>query len=212
MAITFPRDILASFPGWSPRFELLFRQEQSRQASGRTIVKDLGSPLWQADYQSRTMRPNELDRWRAILDSLDGGIQQFLGYSLSRCYPTSYPNGSWPAGSFTGSNANLHTIGANNKSVRVSALAPGFRFKAGDMIRIGSRDLHRVQEDVTADGAGLTPIFEVRPHLWPGTVTGTAVSVVRPHCYMTVVPGSINTDADMATGRGSVSFSAIESR
>ncbi|WP_244563638.1 hypothetical protein [Ensifer aridi] len=80
------------------------------------------------------------------------------------------------------------------------------------MIQIGSKDLYRVQEDVVADGAGLTPLLEVRPHLWPGTVTGTAVSVVRPHCYMTIVPGSINTDADKATGRGSVSFSAIEAR
>lgn len=96
MAITFPYDILATFPGWSVEFDLLWRQEQSRTAGGQTIVKDMGSPLWQATYQSRSMRPNELDSWRARFKLLENGLNQFYGRPTSRCYPIAYPNGSWP--------------------------------------------------------------------------------------------------------------------
>lgn len=71
MAITFPYDILTDFPGWSTEFDLLWRQEQSRSAGGKTYVKDLGTPLWEAKYQSISLSPNELDYWRARFKLLD---------------------------------------------------------------------------------------------------------------------------------------------
>ena len=36
MAISFPYDILADFPGWSVDFDLMWRQEQSRTAGAAT--------------------------------------------------------------------------------------------------------------------------------------------------------------------------------
>jgi hypothetical protein len=107
--------------------------------------------------------------------------------------------------------ANLHTIDANRKLIRVSALPAAFVLSVGDMIQIGTTDLHRVMEAATADGAGLTPSFEVRPHIWPSVTTTTAVSVYRPACIMSIVAGSINTVSDLS-GFGSVTFSAIEAR
>lgn len=79
------------------------------------------------------------------------------------------------------------------------------------MVQIGTKDLHQVMEAAVAV-AGLTPLFEVRPHIWPGVATGAAVSISRPACIMAIVPGSISSTADMATGRGVVSFQAIEAR
>lgn len=198
MAITYPFDLLASFPGWSTEFDLLWRQEQSRQANGRTIVKDMGSPLWRATYQSRQMRANELDKWRARLAAMENGLKTFKGYPLSRCRPIAHPgSGVLPSGT-------INTIGSDRKTVTLAGLA-GITLQAGDMSCIGSRDLHQI-----VDVAG--GVYEVRPHIWPGVTTGAAVSVDKPYCIMAIVPGSIASAADPSTGRGAVSFQAIEAR
>lgn len=211
MTITYPMDLLANWPGWCTDFDLLYRQEQSRQANGVTKVKDFGSPLWRASYATRSLSPNELDEWRARLAALENGLQQFRGVPLSRCYPIAYPKGSWPTGSSFNGAAALASIGTNRKSVSVKSLPEGFAFRTGDMIQIG-RNLHSVQEPTTASSGGITGSFEIRPHLWPETVINDVVSVKRPFCLMTVVPGSITSTADLQTGRGSVSFQAVESR
>ncbi|MEI5682359.1 hypothetical protein G6N74_28440 [Mesorhizobium sp. CGMCC 1.15528] len=202
MAITYPLDFLDIFPGWSTEFELLWRQEQSRQANGVTRAKDLGSPLWKTSYVTRSLSPNLLDEWRARLDVMENGIQQFRGWPLSRCRPIKHPGSSaLPVGS-------IATINANRKAISVSGLA-GVSLSIGDMIRVGGRDLHRVQEPATGTP---TNQFEIRPHLWPAADVGQAVNIVKPYTLMTIVPGSISSTADLQTGRGSVSFQAIESR
>ncbi|PWJ75293.1 hypothetical protein C7441_12176 [Pseudaminobacter salicylatoxidans] len=209
MTISYPFDLLAGFPGWSTEFDLLWRQEQSRQANGVTRVKDFGSPLWRGTFQSRSMRPNELDEWRARLDAMENGLQQFRARSLSRCYPMAYPNGT---GMGTVSAAAINTINANRKSITVKGLPAGFQWRVGDMLQIGTRNLHRIQEAAAAGGTGVTGAFEIRPPLWPETAVNDPVTVVRPSCLMTVVPGSVSSTADLQTGRGSISFQALESR
>lgn len=212
MALTEPLDFLGDWPGWVTSFEPMSRQEQSRSANGRTYVKEMGSPLWRMKAQTKVLAPNQLDHWRARLDALDNGLGTFIGYKLSRCYPILYPKGSWPTGgSFSGTTAAVHTVGENNKSVRIKQLPAGFAFSVGDMIQIGDTDLHEVMESATADGAGVTPLFEVRPHFWDGVAANDPISVRRPHCIMALVPGSVSADSDL-TGRGTVSFQAVEAR
>jgi hypothetical protein len=211
MTLTAPLSFLPEFPGWITDFDPEFRQEMSRAAGGRTYVKDLGPSLWRMAGRSKVLSPNWLDYWRGRLQALENGLITFRGYSLSRTYPIRYPNGSWPTGgAFNGLTANLNTIAANRKVITVSALPPGFVLSVGDLIQIGSTDLHRVMETATAGGGGVTPSFEVRPHIWPGVTTAT-VSVFRPSCIMAIVAGSINTDSDMS-GRGAVTFKAVEAR
>lgn len=208
-----PFEILADFPGWVTGFDLMSRQEQSRSSAGVTYVKELGPPLWTLKAQSKVLSPNTLDHWRARLKVLEGGLYTFLGYPLSRVYPATYPKGSWPTGgSFDGVSASLSAVNANRKAVRIDDLPAGFRFVVGDYLAIGT-DLHQVVDNATADGSGLTPEFEVRPHIWPGVAAPGAdpVSVYRPACVMAIVPGSISTDASLS-GWGSVAFEAIEIR
>jgi hypothetical protein len=212
MALVYPLDILTGFPGWTIDFDLLWRQESSRTTGGRSIVKDLASPLWRAAYTTRTLAPNLLDEWRARLDALENGLQIFRGYALSRCFPIAHPNGLWPTGGAFSGAGTIGTIGVNRKAVSLSGFPEGFRLSVGDMIRIGGSDLHRVMEARTATALGNTSVFEIRPHLWPGVAAGAEVSVVRPYCSMTIEPGSISSSADLATGRGAVSFRAIEAR
>lgn len=213
--MTEPYDILSGFPGWTPDFELLWRQEQSRDAGGRTWLKDFADPLWRMTAVSKSLSPNRLDYWRARLDVLRNGEKTFLGYPLSRCYPILYPNGSWPTGvAFDGVSASLHTVGDDRDAVRIGSLPVGFTFSIGDMLAIDT-DLHRVVESAVADVGGVTALFKVEPHIWDGVESDSSpasvVKVKRPACLMTIVPGSLKTPSGL-NGQGSISFEAIESR
>ncbi len=368
MAITFPYDLLTDFPGWSTEFDLFWRQEQSRAAGGRTFVKDMGSPLWAATYQSTSLKPNELDYWRARFKSLENGFNQFYGRPKSRCYPMAYPGGNyfgtdvftnvlsnpgfetgvltpwvpsagvtsyntgahsgtycmlmdkgasgigagtqreawqlldgivagkqyrvsaWIVGvgaaaagayvnvqwrnaangiistsnavvnagytttwaqvaanvtapalatralvyvvlattgsqqymlvddvsfaryeTFTGLNAQVNAINANRKAISLKGLVGGYTGSVGDYIQIGS-NLHQVLEPFTANTAGVSGEFEIRPHLWPASAVNDTVAVTRPSALMTMVPGSFSSTAELSTGRGVITFQAIESR
>ncbi len=199
-------NLLTSFPGWATEFDLLYRQEQSRSAGGKTYVKDLGSPLWSGSWVSKTLSPNVLDAWRARLKALENGLQTFRGWPTSRLYPIAYPNASWPTtGGFAGSGT-VGTVNANRKAIAAAGFPSGYTFSVGDYVQVGAADLHQILEDAT------TGQFEVRPHLWPGVAAGAVLKVNQPYCLMTIVPGTINTAADPNTGRGKISFQAIETR
>lgn len=215
MSMMTPFDILADFPGWTTEFDLLYRQEQSRTARGQTIVKDFGTPLWRMSAQSHALNPNELDHWRARLNAMENGLQLFMGYPMSRCYPIAYPRGTWPTGSLFDGDGTLDDIGLDNKSVKVGGLPTEFVISVGDYLAIDG-NLHQVMELAIAGALGVTPLFEVRPHIQPGVMAGgspaTVVSLKRPWCLMAIVPGSISSGADAQTGRGAVSFQATEAR
>lgn len=200
MAITYPLDILTDFPGWSTEFELLYRQEFSRTASGVTIAKDMGTPLWRATYQTRSLRPNELDQWRAKLKALEGSVQRFTGRPMSRCYPIAHPNGQ---GLGDVSAVTVASVGTDNKSVTLAGLPVGYNASVGDYMQISTK-LYQIVDTSTG--------FEVRPHLAPGTAFGNVVVLVRPSVPMIILPGTLSTTADASTGRGSITFQAIESR
>ncbi len=233
MAITYPIDLLGDLPGWSTEFNLVWRQEQSRHASGRTRVKDFGTPIWQATFQSKNLSPNVLDHWRARLETLENGLKTFTGYPLSRCWPIKHPNGMavstdgwvledgyWDDGGvwndtipWTG---NVLTAGRVN-SVNVNGKALSLKeisfldLSIGDFISIENH-LYQVVEDVAAIGeTGTTAEFEVRPHLSVSTAVDDVVKINKPSCLMTIVPGSISTSSGL-NGRGSISFKAIEAR
>lgn len=209
MAITFPYDLLAGFPGWQGNFKLNRRQEISRTAGGFTQVKDFGDPLWTASYSSKSLKPNALDKWRARLDVLDEGLNTFRAYILSRCYPILYPNGSWPTGSaFAGVGA-ISAIAANRKEVNVSGFPIGYTFSEGDIIMTVPGQCYRVGRVATVTSGDTAPLVEVRPHIKTGTPIGVTASVVRPWVLMTMDVQSRGDDSDL-DGRGPLSFTATE--
>ncbi|WP_271025532.1 hypothetical protein [Rhizobium sp. RCAM05973] len=210
MTVTFPVDFLSDFPGWSTEFDLLYRQEQSRSANGKTYAKDLGSPLWNATYQSRSLRPNELDYWRARLKALENGLQTFKAWPLSRTYPIAYPRGSWPTGgTFSGSGL---VNALTSKTLSLSGLPSGYVVSIGDYVQVGTADLYQALETATANGSGITGIFEVRTFVWPTSVVGAPAKLMKPSCIMTLVPDSLTTTANLSDGRGTITFQAIEAR
>jgi len=155
------------------------------------------------------MKPNELDMWRARLKALENGLNQFIAWPKSRCYPIAYPNGT---GMGNVSAVQVGSINVNRKAITLKGLPVGYSLRIGDYIQIGNYNLHQVSEARTAGASGTTTEFEVRPHLWPMTAVNDPVVLVRPSCLMTLVPDSLSTTADLSTGRGSLTFQAVESR
>jgi hypothetical protein len=216
MTITYPLDLLTGFPGTSTRFDPEYMLELDGTRAGKSIAKDLGPELWHATFATRELKPSELRYWKARMQLLEGGKQAFVGYDMTACYPLAYPRGTWPTGDAFNGIANLFDVDTDtNKRMRLSALPVGYRVSVGDYVSYdyanGLRALHRAVEEATADGSGITPFFEVRPHIRQGVdldSDGAEVSLIKPHCLMVMIPGSLSTDSDKRTGRGAVSFSA----
>lgn len=213
MSISFPLSILDTWPGWTTKFELLYRQEKSRQKNGVTRVKDFGTPLWTMAASTRSLSRKELDQWRARLESLEGSENTIKGYSLSRCWPIAYPGGAWPTGdSFDGISATVFEVGSGGRSLRVDLLPAGYVLSEGDMISVATASgerLFRVLEEVTCNGSGVSPEFDVIPHLPADLAVNDQVRVTRPFCLMTMDSASTESDDN---GRGRVSFQATEYR
>ena len=188
-----------NWPGWTTRFELMYRQEQSRHASGRTRVKDFGTPIWRAAYQSRLLRPNEVDEWRARLAALENGMTTFSAWPMSRCWPIAHPNG---VGAVPGV---IGTIGAENDTIAITWTGGTTTLRVGDYVELNSQWLHQVTGVLTGG------VVQIVPHLSVGALVGQSVNIERPAVLMTLIPGSVSSQTGL-NGRASISFEAIEAR
>lgn len=207
MAITFPISLLDDLNdiGWSTEFELLYRQEQSRHASGRTRVKDFGTPIWSASYSTKNLSPNKLDFWKARLSLLENGLNTFYGYPMSRCWPIKHPYGNGLEGYTT---AQVKSINVNNKALSLKSI-PNLNLSTGDYISINNR-LYQVMEDAATDGEGDGTEFEIRPFFNINNIAvDDVVRIYKPRCLMTLVPGSLSMGSNL-NGRGSISFRSME--
>lgn len=207
MAVTFPLNLLDDIKdvGWSTEFELFYRQEQSRHASGRIRVKDLGTPLWTAAYATKNFSPNKLDFWKARLSLLENGLNTFYAYPTSRCWPIKHPNGL----NLTETTAQVNSINSNNKELSIKGI-PNLNLSIGDYFSVNER-IYQVMEDVSTGTDGTSDEFELRPHFNINNIdVDDVVRIYQPRCIMSLVPGSQSFGAAL-NGRGSVSFRAIQS-
>lgn len=213
MAVTFPAPItyiadLLRVPSRS--FTLMTQQEVSGLGSGQILVADLAPALWVADIETKPMRRPEAHELLARLDTLDGALNSFYLYDPWKCAPTSDPRGE-----LLGSSAvKIYALDINNKEMRLYGLPAGYVLTAGDYLAFdyGSnpirRALHRIVNTVTADGSGITPAFEVRPHIRPGAATDIAVALVKAAAKMFLEPGSLSVSGQ--GGMTVISFRAIQ--
>lgn len=187
-----------NFPGWTTRFELMYRQEQSRHASGRTRVKDFGTPIWRATYLSKPLRSNAVDEWKARLNILQNGLITYRAWPMSRCWPIAHPNGVGAV------NGVIATVGSDNKSMTVTWTAGATTLSIGDYVEINGTWLHQV----TGVSSG---VITVAPNFSPGILAAQTVNVNRPSVLMALVPGSVSAQTGL-NGRATISFEAMEAR
>lgn len=205
MALTLPLSLADFFDTLHVRsapFMLMDQQEYSGLGTGEGLAHDLGPKLWEAAVASSNMPLDDALALLGRIEALDGAINAFYAYNPARAFPKADPDGT-----ILGVSApTIHTIATNRKETRVTGLPAGYVLSAGDMLAVdyGSptrRALVRLVTGATASGAGLTPLFEVRPHLRPGVTTTLAVTLVKAAMKAKIVPGSLSTAHDlMVTG------------
>lgn len=213
MAITLPLS-LAAFADRLDKLDATMSleryEETSGTAIGQIISRQIALPKWQFECSLASMSFGEAGEIRALIDRL-GRSGQFYMFDPWRPYPKNDPLGA-VLGSRT---VTIHTIGSDNRSLRIAGLPNSYVLSPGDGLSFnrGSdpvrRSFHRVVEAATASAAGLTPLFEVEPHLRVGTVTGTVVTLRKPAAKMQIT--SFTPGGARGMRIHGMSFTAIES-
>lgn len=168
---------------WIPRWQ----QEGSNLGAGETVSKDLGPRLWEADIALKSLGAIEVRALKARIEALDGMLNTFYLYDPLSAYPTNDPTGAI----LGASTVTVKSVGVDNKSLALQGLPVGYQLSndmlALDYLSPARRALLRMDGTATADVAGETAEFEVRPHLRPGIAAGDAVYLVKPAAKVKLV-------------------------
>ncbi|WP_024586002.1 hypothetical protein [Aliihoeflea sp. 2WW] len=196
----------------SVKWHLQRFDELSGLASGDVLAAQMSMPKWTGDVSLGPMYHADAAQVQALVESLDGPMRSFYLYAPQLPYPQHDPDGS----NLGVSMPTLHTIGANNKSLRVTGLPNGYRLTVGDFLAFEyganpvRRAFHRVVETVQASSGGLTPLFEVRPHLRPGVVTGLAVALRKPAAKVFIMPDTFDPGTAEGLITAGMSFQVMQ--
>lgn len=165
----------------------------STTRGGEILRAELGTRLWEAEFRLGPMTPDETASVLPMLNLLRSGAGTFMTSDPTRLFPRLDPNG-WLLGS---AGPQLASIAANSRDITISGLPAGYVLSHRDMIAFNYASgpvryaLHEVVSNrVTADAAGLTPLFEVQPPIRPGAAVGAAITLKKPTCKAMIVPGS----------------------
>ncbi|QPC87420.1 hypothetical protein GA830_12205 [Mesorhizobium sp. NBSH29] len=215
MAITYPR-ALNSFADTlkiaSVTWKLQEQQEISMLGSGEIIAGDMGPSLWTGEVSLVPADHADARAVQADIETLEGSMQTFFLYDPRAIYPIDDPTGS----KLGAANPVISSINPNNKALIVSGLPALYNLSKGDMLSFNygtspvRRALHRIVETVTASGAGVSPSFEVRPHIRPGATAGIAVSLIKPAAKVRLFPGSFEEGQGAPVITSGMSFRVIQ--
>jgi hypothetical protein len=204
-------DLMTMLPISEATFIPAWRQEVSRQAGGRPRAADLGPEVWMAKIACSLMTRSESLQAEALIDALDGAIGTFYAWNPRAPYPQADPNGT-----ILGSYAPvIAALGGDNKSLQLAGVPAGYRITIGDFVSFDHgtspvhRCLHQCVAAAVADGSGVTPMIEVRPHIRAGAVAGLGVTLKRPSAEMYIVPGSYDSHTTRAP-LSAMSFTAVQ--
>lgn len=201
-------DLMAALVVGSVKFRLDYGQETSGLAGGSIQVADLRSPLWRMDADCSTLTLDQLLEIETLIDVLGGSRGSFHAWDPRRPFPKLDP-----AGALLGASAiRINSFGSDNRSLSLKGFPPGYVLSRGDPLAFdfgGRRAFHRISTTtVTADGAGVTPTFEVVPNIRSGAATNADVILKRPAAEMKLVPGSFAGDAEAMLG--SLTLQAVQ--
>lgn len=183
--------------------------EYSGTGSGHDIQAELAKPKWLADIELAPDYHNGIKQIAAVFRKLQGSQNAFMLHDPLSRYPQSDADGT----ALGASAVQINTVGTDGHSLRLKGLPTTYQLTIGDkgQINFGSGRVYffEVSETVTAV-AGVTPSFEVFPHLPEGIAINQAVILSRPACKMILLPGSFNPGQGTALHTRGARFKAIE--
>ena len=100
-------------------------------------------------------------------------------------------------------------------TMSLKGLPAAYKLSVGDYLHFdygdpARRAFHRVAEDVTASGAGVTPVFTVTPRLRAGAAVDQIVTLIKPAMKCIVTPKSVETGSTEDMTTTSLSFSVMQ--
>lgn len=179
--------------------------------NGQILASEIAPPLRKLTVNIAPLSYDEDSEISAIIESMDGSIQPFYMFVPPRLYPQSDPKGSLIAGHVI----TITNVNSDGKSLTLSGFPVGYKVTRGDFVSFNFggaanlRALHRAVQTVAADASG-NAIIEFRPHIHPGTATGTIVTLVKPALKAIMIPGTYNpgtVESQFVSGK---SFQIIE--
>lgn len=214
MAIANPVPVAAFFGGLrvaSASFTLPAAVQASTTGGGEVLTASLGTRLWRGTVTLAAMPVREGQAALALIEAMQDAGASFLATPLPSLLPSVDPRGRLIAG-----HAPFIASLADNHLISIAGLPPFYQLDAGGFLSFGygpapqRHALHRIAEPVTANAAGITPAFDVRPHFRPGVATGAAVQIAAPICRAVIVPGSVNEGASDQVVTSGISFQFIQ--
>lgn len=207
MAYTFPLPItqffnlllIADIPFDAPE------QVQGNQTGGgEKVTAELGATLWGATVSLGVMTRVEAAFVAAMLDILRPSGRTFYAYDPRRPAPLADPTGS-----ILGASAPVIASLPNAREMTISGLPVGYVLSVGDYLAFdygGRRALHCLVTAATANGSGVTPVFEVTPMVRPGATVATAVTLIKASCKAVLVRGAVNKGSSKSGVSRDMSF------
>lgn len=207
MALSYPLSY-ADFFAKLPVTSVVFRPVDSHQITGLgggdIHRAELAPTRWHGSCELPTMRSRDAARIETLLMGLTVPGRAFFASKLSQIGPASDPLGD----AISGYSPKIAEVFEAQSQLRLNGLPPGYQLSSGDLVSfaygVGPQRyaLHRVIDDVTASGAGVSPAFGLLPHIRPDAVVGADVQLVRPFCKAVLLPGSVS----YGTTRGGKTF------
>lgn len=186
-------------------FDLVEPREMSRHRGGKISVAILGLPYWRATVTLRANMSREMARKVRGLMRRVGATGHFLMHNPAALFPINDPNGVILG------NANVTISQISGRQIRLAGLPSGYELHWGDMLSVvysGRRALFEVAEDLAANGAGTTPLFDVSPPPRAGMAAGNAVDLTQPAARMMFE--SYNPGISEGLIANGLTFNAIE--
>lgn len=195
MAFSYPLTI-AQFMDYLPIAEVSLAapgQVEIAQTSGGEVLDwEIGPQLWRGHFTLGRMTREEARHPDVLLDLLSTAGASFWAYDTRHAAPQMDPSGTI-LGAAT---PTIHTLSADARDLRLQGLPSGYNLRRGDYLSFdyaGRRALHRVASvSVAAASTGITPVFQVVPHIRPGAVVGAEVTLVRATCKAKLLPGQVD--------------------
>lgn len=168
--------------------------EMSAGGDGRVWQAELSSPLWTATVELIMLSNDRAKQIAAMIRKLHGTQESFYLSDPLSLYPQSDPTGV-----ILGEAAvKVLSVAADRASLSFTALPGSYVLTVGDKFTIvyGSNPervgFFEISETVAANGAGVTGMIGVFPHLPSGITAGQTIRLAKPYCKCGIVPGSHN--------------------
>lgn len=194
-------------------FDTPEQMEITGLGSGQINTADIGPRLWRGEIELKRMNFVDGARIEALIGALREPSRSFLVYDVRKKHPAS----DFMGVTIDGYTPQIGALDADNKRFSLAGLPPSYKLTAGDYLSFQYSAsptlyaMHRIVSwETVADGAGVTPLIEVTPHIRPGAIVGANVSLTNAHCNAIIEPGSYEPGSGVGVHSTGISFRFIQ--